>query len=93
VVKALNTINYSVMVDPAAIEGPHAVFICGDDAAAKQDVRAMLQRFGWMEEGIIDLGGIEQARGTELYVALWIRLMGALQTPTFNIRIVRPASV
>jgi hypothetical protein len=40
---------------------------------------------------IIDLGDISAARGAELYVALWVRLMGALGTPSFNIRVVREA--
>jgi hypothetical protein len=38
---------------------------------------------------VIDLGGIGQARGTEMYLALWIRLMATLGTPQFNIAIVR----
>jgi len=41
---------------------------------------------------VIDLGDIEQARGTEMYLALWTRLWGALGTPHFNLKIVRAAS-
>jgi hypothetical protein len=37
----------------------------------------------------VDLGGIEASRGTEMYVALWLRLMHALGTPRFNIAIAR----
>jgi hypothetical protein len=37
----------------------------------------------------VDLGDIAAARGTEMYLPLWLRMMGALDTPQFNIRIVR----
>jgi len=89
VVKALNTMNREVMVDPARIPGDHNVFVCGDDEAAKGDVRALLQSFGWPEGSIIDLGGLSSARGTESYLPLWLRLMGALGTGDFNIKVVR----
>lgn len=45
--------------------------------------------FGWQENQWLDLGAIEQARGTEMYLALWVRLYGKLQTPMFNIAIAR----
>ena len=32
---------------------------------------------------------ISTARGTEMYLALWVRAMGALGTPLFNVRVVR----
>lgn len=87
VVKSLNTINASVMVDPARAGGDGAVFVCGNDAAAKEQVSGLLRQFGWKK--IVDLGDITGARGTEAYVLLWLRLWGALQTPDFNIQIVR----
>jgi predicted dinucleotide-binding enzyme len=86
VVKALNTVNAAVMVDP--IEGT-TLFICGDDAAAKGRVVALLGELGWPAETVLDLGGIEAARATEMYLPLWLRMMGALGTPGFNIAIVR----
>jgi predicted dinucleotide-binding enzyme len=86
VVKALNTVTASVMVEP--IEGTN-LFVCGDDEAAKRQVVELLGDFGWPAGSVVDMGGIEQARGTEMYLALWIRLMGALGTPQFNIGIVR----
>lgn len=85
VVKALNTMNCSVMVDPAAVPGDHAVFVCGEDAAAKDQVAELLGTFGWPRERILDLGGIRSARGMEMYLPLWLELMGALGTGTFNI--------
>ena len=38
---------------------------------------------------VIDLGDISNSRGTEMFLALWVRLWGALGTPHFNIRVVR----
>jgi hypothetical protein len=48
-----------------------------------------LGSFGWPEERIIDLGGISTARGTEMYLPLWLSLYGRLQTGDFNIGVVR----
>jgi predicted dinucleotide-binding enzyme len=87
VVKSLHTMNCAVMVDPASVPGPHAVFVCGDDEAAKADVAELLQQFGWPAERVVDLGGLDGARATELYVALWLRLYGALGSPAFNIAV------
>lgn len=91
VVKALNTVNAGVMVAPGEIgDGDHALFVCGDDATAKAEVtRHLAEWFGWRPENVVDLGGIEAARGTEMFLALWVRLMAALETPRFNLRIVR----
>ncbi len=91
VVKALNTMNASLMVAPASIDESTNVFVCGDDDQAKATVIELLETFGWLSADIIDLGDISAARGAELYVALWVRLMGALGTPSFNIRVVREA--
>jgi hypothetical protein len=52
-------------------------------------VRELLRGFGWPEPSIIDLGDISASRGTEGYLPLWLRLMGALGTADFNIEIVR----
>jgi len=89
VVKALNTVNAAVMVDPASIPGEHDVFLCGDDAHAKAHVAALLESFGWGRERIVDLGGIVASRAMEMYLPLWVTLYGALGTPRVNIRVVR----
>jgi 8-hydroxy-5-deazaflavin:NADPH oxidoreductase len=89
VVKSLNTMNCEVMVDPAKVPGAHNVFVCGDDAEAKLRVGDLLQSFGWPAESIVDLGGIEAARGPEMYLPLWLRLWGAVGTGHFNIAVVR----
>ena len=38
---------------------------------------------------MIDLGGIRSARATEMYLPLWISLMGAVGSPVFNIQVAR----
>jgi 8-hydroxy-5-deazaflavin:NADPH oxidoreductase len=89
VVKALNTMNCTVMVDPASVPGEHDVFVCGDDAGAKRHVRELLETFGWPAARIIDLGGIAASRGVEMYVTLWLSLYGAVGSPHFNIAVAR----
>lgn len=85
VVKALNTVNNQVMVDPAGVPGDHVLFVCGNDDDAKAQVVELLGSFGWPPERIVDLGDITGARATEQYLALWIRLVGQLGTARFNI--------
>jgi len=89
VVKALNTMNALLMVNPRQLaDGDHTVFVCGDDAEAKALVTGLLtDGFGWRD--VIDLGDITAARGTEMLLATWLRLWGALQTPMFNFKVVR----
>jgi len=90
VVKALNTVNCDVMVNPACVPGEHDLFICGNDAGAKGEVAGWLgEWFGWKRASIIDLGDITNSRGTEMFLALWVRLWGQLGTPHFNIHVAR----
>lgn len=89
VVKTLNTMNAYVMVDPARVPGSHNVFVAGDDQASKATVKGLLGEFGWRDEQIIDLGGIRTARGTEMYLPLWLSLWGALGSGDFNIAVAR----
>ncbi len=87
VVKTLNTVNASVMVDPGRLPEESDVFVSGNDAGAKAKVTEMLRSFGWRR--ITDLGDISTARGPESYLVLWLRLWGALGTADMNVRIVR----
>ncbi|PWI12647.1 NADP oxidoreductase [Streptomyces sp. Act143] len=87
VVKTLNTMNCLVMVEPARVAGAHNVFVSGADTGAKKQVTEMLTSFGWPESSVIDLGGIETARGTEMLLPMWLRLMGALGHADFNFHI------
>ena len=89
VVKAFNTMNHQVMVEPTLVPGEHDLLVAGDDAAAKAQVRELAESFGWSPERIVDLGGIGAARGMEMYLPLWVAMMGALGTPQINIKIAR----
>jgi len=88
VVKSLNTMNCEVMVRPSTVPGEHDVFVAGDDEAAKADVRALLESFGWPTGSIRDVGGLEAARGLEMYLPFWISLRMTLGHNAFNIRVV-----
>ena len=60
------------------------------DAAARREVTDRLcEWFGWKPTNIIDLGDITNSRGTEMFLALWVRLWGVLGTPHFNIHVFR----
>jgi predicted dinucleotide-binding enzyme len=88
VVKTLNTMNAYLMLDPGSLAGAaHSVFVSGDDTEAKATVTELLRSFGWSD--IIDLGDISTARGTEMLLPIWLRLMGTLQNPMFNFKVVR----
>jgi 8-hydroxy-5-deazaflavin:NADPH oxidoreductase len=89
VVKTLNTVNTMLMVDPGRLAGgDHHMFICGNNAEAKQKVGQMLTAwFGWKH--ILDLGDITNARATEMLLPIWVRLYGSLKTPVFNFKVVQ----
>jgi predicted dinucleotide-binding enzyme len=88
VVKALNTMNGDVMVDPSSLPGEHHVFMAGEDESAKEVVRDLLRGFGWPDSSIRDVGGITAARGLEMYIIFWIGLRISLGHNAFNIRVV-----
>jgi predicted dinucleotide-binding enzyme len=77
------------MVDAKRVAGgDHEALICGNDAEAKAQVTKILQEwFGWQR--VLDLGDISKSRGSECYLALWVRLYGALGTADFNLKIMR----
>ena len=87
VVKTLNTLTAPLMVHPEQLPGDHTVFLSGDDAGAKAAVRELLTGLGHTD--VLDLGGIESARGAEMFLPLWLRTMASLGTPAFNIKVVR----
>jgi predicted dinucleotide-binding enzyme len=91
VVKAFNTMNSDVMVDPSLVAGSHNAFLCGNDDDAKAQVKALLQSFGWPSEDVLDIGDLTAARGMEMYVTFWLRLFGSLGTGHFNIKVQPPA--
>ncbi|GAB3069884.1 NADPH-dependent F420 reductase [Pedococcus soli] len=87
VVKSLNTLTAELMVRPASLGAESSVFLSGDDQDAKAVVAELLESFGHTD--VIDLGDISTARGTEMLLPVWLRLMGALGTGMFNFKIVR----
>ena len=88
VVKSLNTVTAAVMVDPSTVgDGDTTVFVAGDDEGARRQVTELLRELGWLD--IVELDGLQNARGLEMWLPLWVRLMGALGTGQFNIKLVR----
>ena len=90
VVKTLNTVNAGLMVAPGSISQSHTVFVCGNDDDAKATVRELLESFGWPTEDILDLGDISGARGTEMYLPLWLKLASATSSWMVNVKVVTP---
>jgi predicted dinucleotide-binding enzyme len=87
VVKSLNTVTAAVMVNPGMLPAETDIFVSGEDAAAKAEVTTILRDwFGW--RSVIDLGGIATARNVEMWLPLWVNLMGTVGTPFFNIKVI-----
>ncbi len=89
VVKTLNTVNARIMVEPGLVPGEHQVFVAGEDDEAKRVAVGLLGELGWPPTRVIDLGGIRAARSTEMYLPLWLSLMGAIGSAAFNIQVVQ----
>lgn len=67
-VKAFNSVGSARMVDPEYAAGKPTMFICGNDAQAKQTVTRILGQFGW---DTADMGSVEAARAIEPLCMLW----------------------
>ena len=87
VVKALNTVTAAVMVDPGRLAEQTTIFVAGDDPLARESVRQLLSDLGWVD--IVEFPTLDAARGLEMWLPLWVRLMGNLGTADFNLRLVR----
>lgn len=85
VVKTLNTMSNTVMVNPKKLSADSIVFVAGNDPEARAFVEKTILRewFGWTT--VLDLGDIKAARGTEMFLPLWLRMWGALGTTEFNL--------
>lgn len=66
-VKAFNSVGNALMVNPK-LEATPTMFICGNDAGAKQRTIEILVKFGW---DVADMGGVEAARPIESLCILW----------------------
>jgi predicted dinucleotide-binding enzyme len=88
VVKALNTVTAAVMVDPSRVgDGGTTAFAASDDAEARALVVGLLEELGWRD--VVQFEELSAARGLEMYLPLWVRLMGRLGTADFNLKLVR----
>lgn len=67
-VKAFNSVGSASMVNPQFSGGKPTMFICGNDDAAKDTVRGILNQFGWETA---DMGKAEAARAIEPLCMLW----------------------
>lgn len=67
-VKAFSCVGNAFMVNPKFVNGPPTMFICGNDQGAKDQVRGILEQFGWDTS---DMGGAQSARAIEPLCMLW----------------------
>jgi hypothetical protein len=67
-VKAFSSVGNAMMVNPDYGGTRPTMFICGNDAAAKEEAKKILDQFGWDSE---DMGGAEAARAIEPLCMLW----------------------
>jgi 8-hydroxy-5-deazaflavin:NADPH oxidoreductase len=70
VVKTLNTMLFTVIVDPHSLSTPPTAFLSGNDGDAKATVTKLLGDLGWPTDWSLDLGDITTARGTEAVILL-----------------------
>lgn len=67
-VKAFNSVGAARMIDPDFGGVRPTMFICGNDAGAKETVTRILDEIGW---DAADMGGVEAARAIEPLCILW----------------------
>jgi len=67
-VKAFNSVGAGQMVNPHFAVGKPTMFICGNDASAKEIATKLLDQFGWET---MDMGAVEAARAIEPLCMLW----------------------
>lgn len=67
-VKCFNSVGSHLMVNPVFSSGTPTMFICGNNAEAKLEVKNILDQFGWETD---DLGAVEAARPIESLCILW----------------------
>lgn len=67
-VKAFNSVGAALMFQPRLAGGPPTMFICGDDAAARETVKEINEAFGWETA---DMGPAIAGRAIEPLCILW----------------------
>jgi len=78
VVKAFNTIYYTVMAVPETAGGPVSVLLSGDDAVAKSRVAKLASGLGFEP---VDVGPLRTARYTEAMALLLVSRLVSGQNP------------
>jgi predicted dinucleotide-binding enzyme len=67
-VKAFISVGSARMVNPKLKGGPPTMFYCGNDAKARDEVKQILEQFGWEPA---DMGSALAARAIEPLCVLW----------------------
>jgi 8-hydroxy-5-deazaflavin:NADPH oxidoreductase len=67
-VKAFSCVGNALMVNPSLKGAKSAMFICGNDAAAKAEVARLVEQFG---HDVQDMGTAKGARAIEPLAMLW----------------------
>ena len=86
-VKMFNTMNNAVMVNPRGLRDDSTIFVAGNDPPAREVAASLAADLGWTD--VFDLGDLSAARGLEMYLPLWVRILSVLGGPDFNIKVVR----
>jgi hypothetical protein len=86
-VKAFNSVGAPVMVKPQIANGPPTMFICGNDAGAKQEATQLLTTLGW---DTADMGTAKSARAIEPLCQLWCILGFTQNSWTHAFKLLRP---
>jgi predicted dinucleotide-binding enzyme len=71
VVKAFNTLNMHIIVNPKREEGDPVLLIAGNDESAKKQVAEIAKGWGWKD--IVDYGDISESYWLEAFGMIWIR--------------------
>jgi len=88
VVKSMNHLAMTVVTNPSSVPAS-TIFLSGDSPEAKEETASLVRDLGWPQESIMDLGGIDTARGPEHHIVLFFMLVGMFKEERFNIHVVR----
>jgi 8-hydroxy-5-deazaflavin:NADPH oxidoreductase len=86
-VKMFNTINNQIMINPRGLASDTTIFVADNDPAARETATSLAADLGWTD--VFDLGDLTAARGLEMYLPLWVRILSQLGRANFNIKLVR----
>lgn len=87
VVKTLNTVSDKIMVNPRYKEGSPIMFVSGNHAPSKDQVRVLLNDLGWST--VVDLGDIRQSLLQESIMLACVISEIQLQSPGSSFALLR----